>query len=201
MTTGNRLTGKMMIPTNWDPALLPKLRKFQPKYVYGSLPSEATLRNSANLPSVTEEMIEDQVALMNEMGIGFIYVMNATTGPNNGVLGQTNSTAGRGVYGLATTTTGQTYGVFGQSNSSTGTGVAGTTTSGTPGANIPQEKLTTELPGIAWDLLPMKNYRAHNWHSFGHIRLHMPSSSTRFINRSGTQRAVNKSRARTSSLP
>lgn len=83
MTTGNRLTGKMMIPTNWDPALLPKLRKFQPKYVYGSLPSEATLRNSANLPSVTEEMIEDQVALMNEMGIGFIYVMNATTGPNS----------------------------------------------------------------------------------------------------------------------
>lgn len=83
MTAANRLTGRMMIPTNWDPALLPKLRKFQPKYVYGSLPAEATLRNSANLPSVTEELIEDQVALMNEMGIGFIYVMNATTGPNS----------------------------------------------------------------------------------------------------------------------
>ncbi|HRK09303.1 MAG TPA: radical SAM protein [Pseudobdellovibrionaceae bacterium] len=49
--------------------------------------------------------------------------------------------------------------------------------SGTPGANIPQEKLTTELPGIAWDLLPMKNYRAHNWHSFGHINERKPYAS------------------------
>ena len=24
----------------------------------------------------------------------------------------------------------------------------------------------TEMPGIAWDLLPMHKYRAHNWHSF-----------------------------------
>lgn len=26
--------------------------------------------------------------------------------------------------------------------------------------------LDQELPGVAWDLLPMKNYRAHNWHGF-----------------------------------
>lgn len=27
--------------------------------------------------------------------------------------------------------------------------------------------LDGELPGMAWDLLPMKKYRAHNWHCFG----------------------------------
>ena len=26
-----------------------------------------------------------------------------------------------------------------------------------------------EMPGIAWDLLPMARYRAHNWHCFGHL--------------------------------
>ncbi len=31
---------------------------------------------------------------------------------------------------------------------------------------IPQERLKDILPGVAWDLLPMKNYRAHNWHAF-----------------------------------
>lgn len=78
----NRLTNRMMVPTNWDPALLDKLAPYQPAYMYGSLPSEATLRNSANLPSVSEDVVEDQVAQANAMGIGFLYVMNATTGPN-----------------------------------------------------------------------------------------------------------------------
>ncbi|MGD1805086.1 B12-binding domain-containing radical SAM protein [Dapis sp. BLCC M126] len=27
--------------------------------------------------------------------------------------------------------------------------------------------LEKEMPGIAWDLLPMEKYRAHNWHCFG----------------------------------
>jgi anaerobic magnesium-protoporphyrin IX monomethyl ester cyclase len=27
--------------------------------------------------------------------------------------------------------------------------------------------LDAEMPGIAWDLLPMERYRAHNWHCFG----------------------------------
>ena len=30
--------------------------------------------------------------------------------------------------------------------------------------------LERELPGIAWDLLPMSKYRAHNWHCFGHLQ-------------------------------
>ncbi|HEU4879314.1 MAG TPA: radical SAM protein, partial [Gemmatimonadaceae bacterium] len=29
--------------------------------------------------------------------------------------------------------------------------------------------LEESMPGIAWDLLPMKRYRAHNWHCFGHL--------------------------------
>jgi radical SAM superfamily enzyme YgiQ (UPF0313 family) len=29
--------------------------------------------------------------------------------------------------------------------------------------------LDVEMPGIAWDLLPMTKYRAHNWHCFGHL--------------------------------
>ena len=29
--------------------------------------------------------------------------------------------------------------------------------------------LDSEMPGIAWDLLPMERYRAHNWHCFDHI--------------------------------
>jgi anaerobic magnesium-protoporphyrin IX monomethyl ester cyclase len=31
------------------------------------------------------------------------------------------------------------------------------------------EDLDHEMPGLAWDLLPMKRYRAHNWHCFGGI--------------------------------
>ncbi|NEO83080.1 MAG: radical SAM protein [Spirulina sp. SIO3F2] len=33
------------------------------------------------------------------------------------------------------------------------------------GAPLVQD-LDSELPGIAWDLLPMEKYRAHNWHCF-----------------------------------
>ena len=29
--------------------------------------------------------------------------------------------------------------------------------------------LDAEMPGVAWDLLPMDKYRAHNWHCFDHI--------------------------------
>jgi radical SAM superfamily enzyme YgiQ (UPF0313 family) len=34
--------------------------------------------------------------------------------------------------------------------------------------------LDAELPGIAWDLLPMERYRAHNWHCFGDIDARSP---------------------------
>ena len=29
--------------------------------------------------------------------------------------------------------------------------------------------LDTEMPGIAWDLMPMDRYRSHNWHAFSHL--------------------------------
>ena len=36
------------------------------------------------------------------------------------------------------------------------------------------QNLDKELPGIAWDLLPMDKYRAHNWHCFDHIHDRSP---------------------------
>jgi radical SAM superfamily enzyme YgiQ (UPF0313 family) len=38
----------------------------------------------------------------------------------------------------------------------------------TPAAPLVMD-LEREMPGIAWDLLPMPKYRAHNWHCFGDI--------------------------------
>ena len=37
--------------------------------------------------------------------------------------------------------------------------------------------LDNEMPGIAWDLLPMDKYRAHNWHCFDHINERSPYAS------------------------
>lgn len=39
--------------------------------------------------------------------------------------------------------------------------------SNAPGALM--KDLDGEMPGVAWDLLPMDKYRAHNWHCFDHI--------------------------------
>ena len=38
----------------------------------------------------------------------------------------------------------------------------------TPAAPLVKE-LDHEMPEMAWDLLPMKKYRAHNWHCFGNL--------------------------------
>ncbi len=45
----------------------------------------------------------------------------------------------------------------------------GDVVSATPPAPLLQD-LEHEMPGPAWDLLPMKKYRAHNWHCFGHLQ-------------------------------
>lgn len=37
--------------------------------------------------------------------------------------------------------------------------------------------LDKELPGSAWDLLPMDKYRAHNWQCFGELETRMPYAS------------------------
>ncbi|MBK9616438.1 MAG: radical SAM protein [Uliginosibacterium sp.] len=37
--------------------------------------------------------------------------------------------------------------------------------------------LDGEMPGIAWDLLDMRRYRAHNWHCFDHIDQRAPYAS------------------------
>jgi anaerobic magnesium-protoporphyrin IX monomethyl ester cyclase len=36
------------------------------------------------------------------------------------------------------------------------------------------ESLDRDLSGIAWDLLPMRRYRAHNWHCFQNVGLRQP---------------------------
>ncbi len=37
--------------------------------------------------------------------------------------------------------------------------------------------LDRDMPGVAWDLLPMEKYRAHNWHCFGHPDQRQPYAS------------------------
>lgn len=39
------------------------------------------------------------------------------------------------------------------------------------------KNLDEEMPGVAWDLLPMDRYRSHNWHSFDHINDRSPYAS------------------------
>lgn len=39
------------------------------------------------------------------------------------------------------------------------------------------DNLDEEMPGVAWDLLPMSTYRAHNWHCFEHIHERQPYAS------------------------
>ena len=36
------------------------------------------------------------------------------------------------------------------------------------------DDLDKDLPSVAWDLLPMDKYRAHNWHCFGHLDQRQP---------------------------
>ena len=46
---------------------------------------------------------------------------------------------------------------------------AGSTVVLNPAAPLVRD-LEAEMPGIAWDLLPMSRYRAHNWHCFGDLQ-------------------------------
>jgi radical SAM superfamily enzyme YgiQ (UPF0313 family) len=48
---------------------------------------------------------------------------------------------------------------------------------GTSITPVPAADLSRELPGMAWDLLPMASYRAHNWHCFDHIQERQPYAS------------------------
>ncbi|HUC92004.1 MAG TPA: radical SAM protein [Paenibacillus sp.] len=46
-----------------------------------------------------------------------------------------------------------------------------------PAPIVPQAQMVTEMPGMAFDLLPMANYRAHNWHCFDSINDRQPYAS------------------------
>lgn len=52
----------------------------------------------------------------------------------------------------------------------------GTAIRSTPPAPV-IEDLDKDLHGVAWDLLPMEKYRAHNWHCFGRISERQPYAS------------------------
>ncbi|MCB0417314.1 MAG: radical SAM protein [Bdellovibrionales bacterium] len=41
-------------------------------------------------------------------------------------------------------------------------------------AGVLMDDLDTEMPGVAWDLLPMDRYRCHNWHAFEDIHNRKP---------------------------
>ncbi|MFZ0887359.1 MAG: peptidase U32 family protein [Candidatus Binataceae bacterium] len=69
---------KLMLPTNWDPELLGKIAPLAPSYIYGSLPSEATLRPSLVLSQASEESIAAHIGQAKALGIKLVYVMNAT---------------------------------------------------------------------------------------------------------------------------
>ena len=53
---------------------------------------------------------------------------------------------------------------------------AGNVAMSTPAAPLMGD-LEGEMPGVAWDLLPMDRYRAHNWHCFEHIGERQPYAS------------------------
>ena len=46
-----------------------------------------------------------------------------------------------------------------------------------PAQNVPENDLPETLPGMAWDMLHMDAYRAHNWHCFDHIDERKPYAS------------------------
>jgi radical SAM superfamily enzyme YgiQ (UPF0313 family) len=52
----------------------------------------------------------------------------------------------------------------------------GSTVMSNPAAPL-MDDLDAEMPSVAWDLLPMEKYRAHNWHCFEHINERQPYAS------------------------
>lgn len=46
-----------------------------------------------------------------------------------------------------------------------------------PAPLVSRERLALDLPGVAYDLLPMAKYRAHNWHCFGTVHQRQPYAS------------------------
>ena len=76
------LNRKLAIPTNWDPDLLNKVAPLNPAYMYGSLPTEPGMRTVLQLPEIDEDAVTEFVRRAGELGIKFLYVMNATCAGN-----------------------------------------------------------------------------------------------------------------------
>lgn len=76
------LDHRFVIPTNWDPGLLDKVAPLKPEYMYGSLPTERSMRTMLQLPQIDEDAVLDFVRRAADRGIKFLYVMNATCSGN-----------------------------------------------------------------------------------------------------------------------
>lgn len=101
---------QLILPTNWDEALVGRVAHLRPAYLYGSLANEATLRPPTSLAARDEEEIEARVAEARAAGIGVTYVMNATCLGNRelsedgrwAILQRFEWLAGIGVTGIVT---------------------------------------------------------------------------------------------------
>lgn len=80
--TSAPLDHRLVVPTNWDPALLDKVEPMRPAYMYGSLPTERGMRTMLQLPEIDEEAVVEFVAEAARRGIKFLYVMNSTCSGN-----------------------------------------------------------------------------------------------------------------------
>jgi len=74
----NTMDGKLILPTNWDPAYLEKVLPYKPAYLYGSLPQEPTLRSYTLLQEVEGDDAAEHIENTRAAGSGFTYVINAT---------------------------------------------------------------------------------------------------------------------------
>lgn len=76
------LDDMLVVPTNWDPALIEKVAPMKPAYMYGSLPNEHTMRTVLQLPEIDKDQVVEAVEEAARHGIKFLYVMNSTCSGN-----------------------------------------------------------------------------------------------------------------------
>jgi hypothetical protein len=117
-----------------------------------------------------------------------IYAVNtATSGIHYGLYGQSNSTAGTGLYGFATATSGLTYGVLGANSSTGGRGVLGSAAAAS-GVNSGVYGLTNSPAG--YGVYSQGNYGGTGAKYFIQPHPYDPSKEIRFVclegNESGT---------------
>lgn len=69
---------QLIVPTPFTGEFLEKIKPFPVRYIYGSLPQEPGLRSRAWLPVIDEKILEQHVEQAYSLGMGFLYVLNAS---------------------------------------------------------------------------------------------------------------------------